>query len=240
MGPELATVVTAIDNRGYCVCKVSSLGKLTNELFVDLFESHLVNPAYLCIDANPVYENYCNLKNIPHYEKPSNYLTIIEKNGYETPDYSDPVTAKETGASNQKILEKQYNAELVDKIINRGYMSYSEFQAFKNQNNLSLGKVNKLHSDIKKFIYADMTNVSTKYLQDYIGFFTYIRNWKVKNGHYPTSKKDTEEMFIDVLKTYSNYTITDVKNQELELLKPTSRYINYLKKKQKSKKGHIK
>lgn len=228
MGPEFATVVTAIDNRGYCVCKVSSLGKLTNELFVDLFESHLVNPAYLCTDANSVYENYCNLKNIPHYEKPSNYLTIIEKNGYETPDYSDPITAKETEASNQKILEKLYNAELIDKITNRGYMSYSEFQALKNQNNLSLGKVNELHSDIKKFIYADMTNVSTKYLQDYIGFFTYIRNWKVKNGHYPTSKKDTEEIFIDVLKTYSNYTFTDVKSQELELPKPTSRYIKLL------------
>lgn len=79
MRPEFATVVTAIDNRGYCVCKVSSLGKLTNELFVDLFESHFVNPAYLCSDANSIYENYCNLKNIPHYERPSNYLSIIEK-----------------------------------------------------------------------------------------------------------------------------------------------------------------
>ncbi|WP_317368413.1 hypothetical protein [uncultured Tyzzerella sp.] len=95
MGPEFATVVTAIDNRDYCVCKVSSFGKLTNELFVDLFESHLVNPAYLCSDVNYVYENYCNLKNIAHYEKLSNYLTIIERNGYETPDYSDPVKVKE-------------------------------------------------------------------------------------------------------------------------------------------------
>ena len=41
MGPEFATVVTAIDNRGYSVCKVSSLGKLTKDLFVDLFENHL-------------------------------------------------------------------------------------------------------------------------------------------------------------------------------------------------------
>lgn len=119
MGPEFPTVVSAIDNRGYCVCKVSSLGKLTNELFVDLFESHLVNPSYLYTDAHSVYENYCNLKNIPHYEKPSNYMTIIEKNGYETPDYTDPAKAKETEAKNQKFLEKLYNAELIDEITNR-------------------------------------------------------------------------------------------------------------------------
>lgn len=93
-------------------------------------------------------------------------------------------------------------------------MSYQQFQELKNQNSLSLGKVNELHSDIKKFIYADITNVSTKYLQDYIGFFTYIRNWKVQNGHYPTSRKDTEEIFIDILKTYTNYTVADVKARD--------------------------
>lgn len=228
MGPEFATVVTAVDNRGYCVCKVSSLGKLTNELFVDLFESHLVNPAYICSDANSVYENYCNLKNIPHYERPSNYMTIIENNGYETPDYTNPLKAKETESKNQKVLEKLYNSDLIDKITNRGYISYSDFEILKKQNSLSLGRVNELHSDIKKFIYADMTNVSTKYLQDYIGFFTYIRNWRVEHGHYPTSKKDTEEIFIEILKTKVNYTITDVKVQELELPKPTSRYIKLL------------
>ena len=44
MGPEFATVTTAIDNRGYSVCKVAALGKLTNDIFVDLFEDHLDKP----------------------------------------------------------------------------------------------------------------------------------------------------------------------------------------------------
>ena len=101
-------------------------------------------------------------------------------------------------------------------------MTYADFENIKKQNNLSLGRVNELHSDIKKFIYSDMTNVSTKYLKDYIGFFTYILNWRVEHGHYPTSKKDTEEIFIEILKTKVNYTITNVKEQELELPKPTS------------------
>lgn len=57
MGAEFATITTAIDNTGYCVCKVSGLGKLTKEIFVDLFENHFKTPAYICSDANDVYEN---------------------------------------------------------------------------------------------------------------------------------------------------------------------------------------
>ncbi|EFX95186.1 hypothetical protein HMPREF9397_1863 [Streptococcus sanguinis SK1087] len=34
-----------------------------------------------------------------------------------------------------------------------------------------------------------MRNVSTKYLQDYIGFFTYIRNWRTEHGIIPLLKK---------------------------------------------------
>ncbi|WP_241208465.1 hypothetical protein [Streptococcus downei] len=44
----------------------------------------------------------------------------------------------------------------------------------------------------------NMTNVSTKYLQDYIGYFTYIRNWRIEHGYYPTSKADAEAIFIEI------------------------------------------
>ncbi|MBU3112594.1 hypothetical protein [Clostridium lacusfryxellense] len=52
-----------------------------------------------------------------------------------------------------------------------------------------------------------MTNVSTKYFQDYLGFFTYIRNWRVSNGNYPSSMKDTEQIFIEMLKVRAKYTV---------------------------------
>ena len=55
--------------------------------------------------------------------------------------------------------------------------------------------------------------------------YIYICNLKVKNGHYPTSRKDTEEIFIGILKNYTNHTVADVKSQELEWPKPTSSYI---------------
>lgn len=74
-----------------------------------------------------------------------------------------------------------------------------------------------------------MTNVSTKHLQDYIGFFTYIRNWRTTNGHYPTSQNDAENIFIEILKTKKNLTSTEVRQKELSLPKPSSRYMEVLK-----------
>jgi transposase-like protein len=229
MGPEFATITTAIDNKGYCVCKVSSLGKLTKETFVDLFEKHFDNPAFICTDANDVYESYCSLFDIAHYVKPSNYQKIIFDNGYVTPDYNNPTEAKKIEDNNKKVLETLYNNDLIDKITNRGYISYDEFNLLKTANKLNLARVNELHSDIKSYIKKDMTNVSTKYLQDYIGFFTYIRNWRVKNGHYPSSNKDTEQIFIEILKSKINFTITEIEEQDLGLPKPSNRYITLLK-----------
>lgn len=229
MGPEFATITTAIDNKGHCVCKVSALGKLTNDVFVDLFEEHLDKPAYICTDANDVYENYCNLFNIPHYVKPSNYNKLIKKNGHRTPNYRNPTAAKTTELKNNKILEKLYYQELIDRITNKGPMSYEEFNELKNTHSLSLARVNELHSDIKKFIYRDMTNVGTKYLQAYIGFYTFKRNWRIDNDHYPSSKSDAETIFIEILKAKKNYTITDVKEEILTIPKPTNRYITLLK-----------
>lgn len=92
-----------------------------------------------------------------------------------------------------------------------------------------MGRVNELHNDIKNFIYGKMANVSTKYLQDYIGYFTYIRNWRVKNVHYPTSQKDAETIFIEILKTKKNLTSTEVRQKELKLPKPSPRYMKVLK-----------
>lgn len=229
MGPEFATITTAIDNRNLCVCKVSGLGKLTKEILVDLFENHLINPSFICSDANSVYEEYCNLFNISHYVKPSNYLTVIEKNGYKTPDWTNPIAAKITEEDNQKILEALYNDKQIDYISNRGYMDYKEFLELKNLNSLSLARVNELHNEIKQFIYRDMTNVSTKYLENYIGFFTYIRNWRVLNGHFPSSNKDAEKIFIEILKSKTTYTTKDLTTKELTLPKPSSRYITILK-----------
>lgn len=108
-------------------------------------------------------------------------------------------------------------------------MLFDTFAELKYQNGLSLGRVNELHKEIKQYIYRDMTNVSTKYLQDYIGFFTYIRNWRTEHGYYPTHQKDAETIFIEILKTKKNLTSTEIRQKELVLPKPSSRYMEVLK-----------
>lgn len=229
MGPEFATVTTAIDNRGYSVSKVSCMGKLTTELFMTLFEEHLINPSYICSDANSVYEEYCKLFNIAHYIKPSNYSTVLGHNGYITPSRVDPSKAKTTQESNKKILKSLYKENMINYLSNRGYMPYEEFHSLKKANSLSLSRVNELHSEIKKIIYSNMKNVSTKYLQDYIGFFTYLRNWRITNGNYPSSMKDTEKIFIEILKARVRFTVSDINKKTLDLPKPSTRYITVLK-----------
>lgn len=82
MGEQVATITTAIDNRGYSVCFVSSLGKLTSELFVDLFDEYLRSPSYICTDSNSIYNKYCEIDNIPHYVKQSNYDKILNEYDY--------------------------------------------------------------------------------------------------------------------------------------------------------------
>lgn len=61
--------------------------------------------------------------------------------------------------------------------------------------------------------------------------FTYMRNWKITNGNYPSSSKDTEKIFIEIFKAKVYYTITNINDKRLELPKPPTRYIAILKEK---------
>lgn len=219
MGSEFATITTAIDNKGYSVCFVSCLGKLSSELFVDLFDKYFESPLYICTDSNSIYNKYCETNNIPHYIKPSNYDKLLNK--YDL--------FNKTTEQREKILLKLYNDDKIDKILNKGRLNYLEFKELKSKNRLSLARVNELHNEIKKFINVNKTNVSTKYLNDYILFFNYIRNYKVRNGNYPSSKKDVEKIFIEILTQKVNYTINDINNKQLELPKPTGKYMAMLK-----------
>lgn len=229
MGSEFATITTAIDNTGHCVCKVTGLGKLTPDVFLDKFEYHLNAPAYICSDANPVYKDYCNIFNITHYERPSNYYKRLQERGYQTPSRTNEALADKQREANNIIKLKMYDEKLIDRISNKGDIDYKEFNNIKTDNSLSLARVNSLHKEIKRFINKNMTNVSTKYLEDYIGFFAYLHNYKVDHQVKGFSRKDAEAILIEILKHQSKYTITDLKKTELELPKPSPRYLTLLK-----------
>ena len=149
-------------------------------MFVDLFDEYLESPSYICTDSNSIYNKYCEINNIPHYIKPSNYDRLLDE--YDL--------SNKTNEQKEKILLKLYNDDKIDKILNKDRLNYLEFKELKSKNRLSLARVNELHNEIKKFINVNKTNVSTKYLNDYILFFNYIRNYKVRNSNYPSSKKD--------------------------------------------------
>ncbi|WP_196758715.1 hypothetical protein [Streptobacillus moniliformis] len=184
-----------------------------------LFDECLESPSYICTDSNSIYNKYCEVNNIPHYIKPSNYDKIL--NDFNLSDKSEE--------EKEKIFLKLYNEDKIDKILNKGRLNYLDFKELKSKNKLSLARVNELYNEIKKFINVNKTNVSTKYLNVYISFFNYIRNYRIRIGHYPNTKKDIEKIFVEILTQKVNYTINDVNNQKLELPKPTGKYIKLLK-----------
>ena len=51
----------------------------------------------------------------------------------------------------------------------------------------------------------------------------------MRNGNYPSSKKDVEKIFIEILTQKVNYTINDINNKQLDLPKPTDKYMAILK-----------
>ncbi len=177
MGSEFANVPVAIDSTGHVVAKVACLGRLTIEIFTDLFHEHIDKPAYICTDANPIYKRYCKLFGIPHYIRPSTYYTDIRKAGYDQPYYPDEELNKAISAENYKILEKLYSTELSDRIVNKGYLTFKEFQNLKRTYGLSLGAVNKQHSELKKMINTGMTNLFKNKLSV---FFSAIQNSPLK------------------------------------------------------------
>lgn len=76
-----------------------------------------------------------------------------------------------------------------------------------------------------------MTNVATKYLQAYMGFFTYRRNWKMSHGHSPANQKDAETILCDLLTVQVNLTRPELEQMELTLPKPSGRAVQILKEK---------
>lgn len=223
MGPEFSTVMTAIDSSGYCVCYVAALGKAQTDHIIDLFVPHLDCPAFLCSDGNGIYADFCDAYEIPHYIRPSNYNTVIEKAGYAA------AQDESQSSHNRAVLERLYREGLIDRVNHREDLSYPEFDKLKRSYGLSLARVNELHKDIKLLIEKQMTNVSTKYLADYIGFFSYRRNWRVSRGHYPKANKDAEEIFVELLQQKVNYTIPEQQATTLTLPKPSGRYVQILK-----------
>ncbi len=229
MGAEFATILTAVDSRGYCICKVVALGRANPDSVIDLYEKHCIDAAYLCSDANYIYEDACNLLDVPHYVRPSNYSTAIEKAGYLYPESGKP--PEERKAHNRALLERLYREGQIDYISHREDLTYTAFDSIKKSYRLSLARVNELHSDIKLMIEKKMTNVATKYLDTYMGFFTYRRNWRVKHGRYPSNRRDAETILEQLIAQKITLTRPELEQITLDIPRPSGRAAQILKEK---------
>lgn len=239
-GPEFANVLTAIDSRGYCVCKAVALGRMPQDAVVDLCDAHFHEPAFVCTDANPVYPDVFNLLEIPHYIKPSNFMEVLKHNGYEDlPDDYELVldgNAPERSINEakrmrhkQQVYERLYREGQVDYIANRNDLTFQEFQLLKERYGLNLARVNSLHNELKSTLKKQMTNVATKYLPLYLAFFSYRHNWKVAHGEAPISKEAANSILGELVALKVNLTRAQLAAVTLDLPKPSGRYIQLLK-----------
>ena len=53
----------------------------------------------------------------------------------------------------------------------------------------------------------------------------------MSNGHYPSSRTDAENIFVDILKGRTTYTSADLNNAEINIPKASGQYMYMLKKK---------
>ncbi len=239
-GPEFATILTAIDSRGFCVCKLVSLGRAPIDAVADLYAQHFQDPAYICTDANAIYKEFFSLQEVPHYIKPSNYLEVLKHNGYEDlpEDYelvlddNNPersINEAKRIRHKQQVYERLYREGQVDCIANRGGLTFQEFLWLKEQYGLNLGRVNGLHNELKFTLERQMTNVTTKYLPLYLAFCSYRHNWKTAHGEAPVSKEAADSILGELVALKVNLTRAQLDTVTLDLPKPSGRYIQLLK-----------
>jgi len=176
---DLILIISAIDNRGFCVCKVMSNEEHTITRFEEEYRSHLSTPAYICSYPVEMYEAYCEKCNIPHFIKPFHYINNA--------DPQIPIKGAE------ESTKKEY-------IKNKGKITYEEVKRLKEMYRLGLEEIAEVNIELQAFITQKMTNVNTRYLQDYVGLYVFQKNWEVTYGHLPTSKEDAEKIFIELLK----------------------------------------
>ncbi len=220
MGNEFATVVCMVDAQGYAVAKMTGLGKLDIETFVNEFDEYIENPSYICADGSFVYTKYCDLKGYDLYVRPSNYVDTVNK-----------ATDRKTPEEANKALLELYKNQMLDYMFLTPSLPYDEFNRIKTINGLSLSRVNQFHSYLKEHLKTETHGITTKFLPDYIGAYVYIRNWNIKHGHLPVSNKDAEEILIDLLKNGNAIKIADIENAKMTDKMTSSRYMKLLKQK---------
>ncbi len=233
MSSEYACVVCAVDNRNHAISIITSMGKADPKMFTDHFDQYFQDITYLCSDGSPIYKDYCGLKSIPHYVRPSSFVSNLRKAGYITGvrSTSDDAAVKELYTKNKKIAAQLYADGLLDSIETANSMPFSEFCKIKYEYGLNLSRVNAFHNYLKLNLEKETTGVATKSLPAYVDAFTFLYNWRHDHKTTLSSMKDAEILLTELVKNKNAFILNDMKKRDFYIApKPTGRYLALLDK----------
>lgn len=236
LSPEYACVVCAVDDNNKAVSVVTSMGRADPKVFTDCFDEHFENVTYLCSDGSPLYTDYCELKDIPHYVRPSSFLKELKSRGYITgikASYcADDDELKQLYTSNKKIMEQLYRQGILDYISYHQSLTFREFCEIKYKHGLNLSRVNAFHNYLKEHLLRETKGVATKYLPMYVGAYTFMYNWRHDHKTALSSLADAEQVLVELIKNKSAFTLQDEMSLDFFIApKPTGRYLQLLDKK---------
>lgn len=237
-GSEFINIVGMVDDKGIAYAKCVSYGVLSKK-YLKEFEEHMENVNYLCSDDLDVYRKWCKDKGWKHYIEPSGYRKERLARGYVLTDDINKTLNKDERELSNKIAREMYEEGVYCRIENSGEKySYDDFNTIHYKFKLGLNSVNSLHSDIKDMLYAENSGVKDAYLPIYLAWLIYTHNYKKQKNITVFSKKDAEQILIDICKytIENNYSVTreDLKNRKLDIPKTshedTVKYENAIKK----------
>lgn len=82
-----------------------------------------MEPAFICSDGNVIYEQACEMLNIPLYVRPSNYTKVLKNAGYIPIPRGRSLSQEELAKrwqQNRDIVERLYRDGAIDYISHRG------------------------------------------------------------------------------------------------------------------------
>ena len=233
LSPEYACVVCAVDNSNHAISIITSMGKADPAMFIDHFDQYFKDITYLCSDGSPLYTDYCVLKSIPHYVRPSSFVGNLRKAGYiaGVRSQSDDDAVKELYTKNKKIAAQLYTDGVLDYIETANSMPFNEFCKIKYEYGLNLSRVNAFHNYLKLNLEKETTGVATKSLPAYVDAFTFLYNWRHDHKTTLSSMKDAEILLTELVKNKNAFTLNDMKKRDFYIApKPTGRYLALLDK----------
>lgn len=69
----------------------------------------------------------------------------------------------------------------------------------KKEKHLTINGVNGFHSELRRYIDNIERGVSTKFLDNWCSFISYVHNYKIDNGHTPSSQDEVESILKELL-----------------------------------------